>query len=152
MTASSPPFLISEVACDSPLHLQQLDLRGRVLRIPLGLDPASARNPREAEARHWVAIDPSSGAVVGCVSLLPLAHPGDSKLFQMAVEPHLQGSGVGRALVHTLEAAARSAGARRILLHARITAEGFYARLGYLAEGDIFDEVSIPHRRMVKAL
>ncbi len=151
MTTSTPLLRISEVACDSPLHSKQLVLRGRVLRVPLGLDPASARNPREAEARHWVALDPSEN-VVGCVSLLPLDTPGDTKLFQMAVEPHLQGSGVGRLLVQTLEAAARAAGVRRITLHARLTAEGFYARLGYLAEGDIFDEVSIPHRRMLKAL
>jgi predicted GNAT family N-acyltransferase len=39
-----------------------------------------------------------------------------------------------------------------MVLHARSGAEGFYLRLGYLAEGAPFDENTIPHVRMTKRL
>lgn len=141
---------IVEVVTDTPLHVAQLELRGAVLRIPLGLDPATARNPREAEAQHFVALDPHD-AVMGCVSLLPLGN-GVGKLFQMAVAERYQRQGLGQRLVRALEAAAGEAGFRRIQMHARDIAVPFYEKLGYACEGDLFYEVSIPHYTMAKEL
>ena len=43
-------------------------------------------------------------------------------------------------------------GFKRIVLNARLGAEGFYARFGYQAEGEPFDENTIPHIRMSKDL
>ena len=37
-------------------------------------------------------------------------------------------------------------------LHAREAAVPFYERLGYLSEGEPFDEVGLPHRAMRKRL
>jgi predicted GNAT family N-acyltransferase len=37
-------------------------------------------------------------------------------------------------------------------MHARIGAEGFYARLGYKPEGPIFEENTVPHVKMTKRL
>jgi predicted GNAT family N-acyltransferase len=151
---TSPPpdsaLTILPVVVDSPEHAAQLALRGRVLRTPLGLDPATARHPAEAQATHWCAYS-AQGALVGCVSLLPLEW-GEVKLFQMAVEPQWQGRGVGRALVLAFEDHAAAILTSRVVLHARCEAQGFYARLGYLPEGDVFEEVSIPHILMVKDL
>ena len=39
-----------------------------------------------------------------------------------------------------------------MVLNARMGAEGFYAHFGYLAEGEPFDENTIPHIRMTKRL
>jgi ElaA protein len=39
-----------------------------------------------------------------------------------------------------------------MVLNARLGAEGFYARYGYQAEGEPFDENTVPHIRMTKAL
>jgi predicted GNAT family N-acyltransferase len=145
----TPALTISPVAPDSAEHAAQLALRGRVLRVPLGLDPATARHPQEAQATHWCAY--SGDQLVGCVSLLPLEW-GDVKLLQMAVEPAWQGRGVGRALVEAFEAHAQAILAARVILHARLTAQGFYARLGYTPQGETFEEVSIPHIVMTKDL
>ena len=41
---------------------------------------------------------------------------------------------------------------RRLVLHARATAVGFYERLGYRIEGPEFCEVTIPHYPMGKSL
>jgi predicted GNAT family N-acyltransferase len=51
-----------------------------------------------------------------------------------------------------VEAALAEAGVRVVLLHARVSVLGFYAKLGYLAEGDDFPLVGIPHRAMRKRL
>lgn len=77
---------------------------------------------------------------------------GVVKLRQMAVDPALHRSGVGAALVRRLEADARSRGVRQVVMNARLTAVPFYAALGYAEEGPLFEEVGVPHRRMVKAL
>ena len=47
------------------------------------------------------------------------------------VEPSHQGSGVGRKLMETIHAKALSAGIPRLLVPSSLTAEGFYASLGY---------------------
>jgi len=39
-----------------------------------------------------------------------------------------------------------------MVLNARLGAEGFYARFGYQASGEPFDENTIPHVRMSKDL
>jgi predicted GNAT family N-acyltransferase len=38
------------------------------------------------------------------------------------------------------------------VLHARLGADGFYARLGYRAHGAPFDEHTVPHILMTKRL
>lgn len=137
------------VAPDAPLIARELDLRFQVLRDPLGLGPDSVRFPFEHESLHLLAIE--AGEVVGCV----LFHPESAtsgKLYQMAVAPERQGRGLGARLVGALEARLRRDGYARVVLHARATAIGFYAALGYQAVGPPFDEVGIAHQRMEKAL
>lgn len=137
------------VAPDAPLVARELDLRFRVLRDPLGLDPDTVHFPFEHESLHLLAIE--AGEVVGCVLFHPES-PTAGKLFQMAVAPERQRRGLGSRLVRTLEARLRQDGFARVVLHARATATGFYAALGYRPVGAPFDEVGIPHQRMEKAL
>jgi predicted GNAT family N-acyltransferase len=47
---------------------------------------------------------------------------------------------------------ARDAGFKKIRMHARKTAVGFYEKLGYTVIGKEFTEVSIPHLLMEKKL
>ena len=120
-----------------------------MLRKPLGQGRDAVEFPFEAESLHLVALD--AGRVVGCV----LFHPEGSatgRLFQMAVEPDRQGTGLGTRLVRALEDALSARGFREITLHARDTAVGFYARLGYVSFGAPYVEVGIPHQGMRRAL
>jgi predicted GNAT family N-acyltransferase len=70
----------------------------------------------------------------------------------MAVEPARQGTHVGQALVRELEQEVSRRGFRTVTLHARETAVGFYARLGYQVFGEPFTEVGVPHRHMRREL
>jgi predicted GNAT family N-acyltransferase len=68
----------------------------------------------------------------------------------MAVKAGYEVQGVGRRLLRSLEALLATRGVTQLSLHARISAAGFYEKLGYVRSGAPFVEVGIPHIRMEK--
>ena len=125
-------------------------LRHRVLRAPLGLDFSAAQLEAEAAQIHvalWL-----DDELAGTLLLLPPDPHGQARLRQMAVAPELRGRGYGKLLVRHGEAELGRLGTVEAMLHARETAVGFYAELGYVSEGDPFLEVTLTHRLMRKRL
>lgn len=51
-----------------------------------------------------------------------------------------------------VERAAREVGYESVVLHAQVPVVDFYAKLGYEAVGEEFEDAGIPHRKMTKAL
>lgn len=133
----------------SAFYAQEVALRRRVLREPLGLDFTPEQLEAEKRDLHLVAVD--DGRVVGCLVLTPLGG-GAVQMRQVAVEPSWQGKGVGKRLVETSEALARERGYAEMVLHARETAVDFYLKQGYRVRGEPFIEVTIPHREMFKLI
>lgn len=78
--------------------------------------------------------------------------PGVGRIGRMAVNRVLRGSNLGRDLLRALMQAAAQRGDHEVLLHAQRTAEGFYARLGFVRRGEPFEEAGIVHVEMVHAL
>jgi N-acetylglutamate synthase-like GNAT family acetyltransferase len=137
------------ITTHDPEYRQEKDLRNRVLRMPLGL-VLSEQDMRSEDAQlHLVALD-GQGNVIGC---LLVAFSGDTARFrQMAVEETYQGKGIGTELIKKAEQDVRARDIRTVTLHARVTAQGFYEKLGYTTTSDIFTEVTIPHIAMEKKL
>ena len=73
-------------------------------------------------------------------------------LGRLAVLAAARGTGLGVELVRAIEAAGRERGGVEVELHAQVRALGFYERLGYVAEGPVFDDAGIPHRTMTRVL
>lgn len=124
-------------------------MREATLRQPLGLSLTEEERADDALRRHFCAT--VQGAVVGSVSLKPL----DSEtvqLRQMAVAESRRREGIGARLIARAEDWARGEGYRRIVLNARRGAEAFYAAHGYRAQGEPFEENTVPHVRMTKRL
>ena len=142
-------ILVLEAPLGSALYRQALALREAVLRRPLGLTLSEEELEDDKLRTHFCAV--KHGAVLACVSLKPL-EDSSIQLKQMAVEVDRRLASIGAALVAHAEAWARGRSINEMVLHARIGAEGFYARLGYEAEGTIFDENTIPHVKMTKRL
>ena len=88
---------------------------------------------------------------MGCLVLTPV-NAEEIKMRQVAVDDRIQRKGIGTELVLFSERLARDRGYKRMVLNARDTAVPFYLRLNYAVDGDPFEEVGIPHFRMVKAL
>jgi YbgC/YbaW family acyl-CoA thioester hydrolase len=78
--------------------------------------------------------------------------PGVAKIGRMAVSQAMRGSNVGRAVLDALMKAARERGYREAVLHAQMSASGFYTRAGFTPRGTMFEEVGIPHIEMVRSL
>ncbi len=100
----------------------------------------------DATALHALARN-RLGLALGTGRLVELS-PGVGKIGRMAVRADMRGAGVGRAVLDTLVAAARQRGLREVVLHAQLTAAGFYRGAGFSARGGVFEEVGIPHQEM----
>jgi predicted GNAT family N-acyltransferase len=59
---------------------------------------------------------------------------------------------LGQILMAAVEQRARNCGLRGSILNAQVDVIPFYEKLGYLAEGEIFEDAGIPHRTMRKQL
>jgi YbgC/YbaW family acyl-CoA thioester hydrolase len=78
--------------------------------------------------------------------------PGVAKIGRMAVLRPMRGSTIGREVLAALMNAARQRGDREVLLHAQMSAAGFYRRAGFVTRGPVFEEAGIQHVEMVSAL
>ncbi|MCB9251561.1 MAG: GNAT family N-acetyltransferase [Flavobacteriales bacterium] len=125
-------------------------MRERVLRIPLGLK--FTEEELRAENTEYHIIAKLNDTLIGVLLLKPVGTNGILKMRQVAVDPEVQGKGIGSEMVKFSEDFARSKNFVRMELHARETAVPFYLREGYILTGQPFTEVGIPHRKMYKEL
>jgi predicted GNAT family N-acyltransferase len=125
-----------------------VELRRRVFCEEQGVAPAVEMDGRDGDAIHVVAVRGSD--VVGTCRLLIDA--GSAKLGRMAVAAGERGQGLGTRLLHAAEREARTAGARRVALHAQAHARALYAVNGYAPYGEPFVEAGISHVAMEKLL
>jgi predicted GNAT family N-acyltransferase len=128
---------------------EMVKLREEILRKPLGL--SFSPEELEAEKNHLLLAAYEDDQLLGCCMLVQ--EGADTvRLRQMAVVDDLQGKGVGRVLMQFAENLAHDRGFKRITMHARKNAMGFYEKMGYKKTGDEFLEITIPHYVMEKEL
>ena len=99
---------------------------------------------------HAVAV--RQGAVIATGRLLPDVDGKGPHVGRMAVEQAWRRAGIGGRVLAFLEEQGRALGFERITLHAQEYVKSFYAGHGYEEVGEMFREVGIPHREMVKEL
>lgn len=104
----------------------------------------------DTDAVHCIGY--ADGTPVAAGRLVPMRDGGGDygKIGRMCVLASHRGSGVGAAVLETLERYGASQGVTLFRLGAQLTAQGFYERAGYTAFGDIFDDAGIPHIMMEK--
>jgi ribosomal protein S18 acetylase RimI-like enzyme len=127
---------------------EMVALRHRVLRAPLGLTFSEEQLSAEAGQIHLALRQ--DDVLAGTLLLMPPDRNDEGRLRQMAIRPDLARRGLGTLLVRYGEGQLQLLGATSARLAARENAVGFYTRLGYVAEGTPFTEVTLPHRLMRK--
>lgn len=142
-------FSILEITHGTPVYHEMVALREEVLRKPLGLRFSQQDIAGEKGDIHLAAF--LGGELVGTVLLRPESDKV-CRLRQMAVRVDLRRQGVGRRLVERAERLLAARDYRAVTLHAREAAVPFYEALGYVAVGEPFTEVTIPHVAMQKVL
>jgi ribosomal protein S18 acetylase RimI-like enzyme len=130
-------------------YQQMVQLRNDILRKPLKLTLTPEELEKEKEEILIGAFEEEK--MLGCCMLI-IVDPTTVRLRQMAVLNNLQGKGIGRALMQFAENIARDRGFKKIIMHARKSAAGFYEKLGYQVCSEEFEEVTLPHYEMEKKL
>ncbi|HEY8444338.1 MAG TPA: GNAT family N-acetyltransferase [Clostridia bacterium] len=74
------------------------------------------------------------------------------RLGRILVKKEYRGQGLGAAIMSYCEQIAREKGCKTLELNAQYRAIGFYEKVGFIAEGDFFEEAGIKHRKMKKVL
>ena len=130
-------------------YQQMVQLRNDILRKPLKLTLTPEELEKEKDEILIGAFEEEK--MLGCCMLI-VVDPTTVRLRQMAVLNNLQGKGIGRALMQFAENIARDRGFKKIIMHARKSAAGFYEKLGYQVCSGEFEEVTLPHYEMEKKL
>lgn len=106
------------------------------------LDDCDGKDREATQVIYWHQAKP-----IGTMRLRAITE-GVWKLERMAVLPNMRGTGVASAMIREAMLHVKHLGARVIVLDAQQKAIGLYTRHGFLTEGDVFEEVGIPHVTM----
>lgn len=134
------------------------ELRRSVLRPTLSIHDQLPGDER-SDTVHLGAVDEYGTALCACF-VYPDPCPwlperdGAWHLRQMATDPAHRGEGLGAAVITATIEHVRGVGGALLWCHARETATGFYARLGFVPHGPVFTDErhTIPHQSMWREL
>ena len=96
----------------------------------------------DEDSHHILALS-YAGQAIGCGRILSNAHIG-----RIAVLQEWRGKKVGTALLEGLLIYASNRHYHGVDLDAQVQALPFYQRFGFVAEGEVFMDANIPHRKM----
>lgn len=134
---------------ESTSYEDVLDLRHRILRLPLGMNLYEEDLSEDKD--QYIIIGIENKMVVACL-MLKILDKDTIKFRQMAVDTLCQQKGMGAMLIRYAENFCFLNDYTKVELHARKSAEGFYSKLHYQIQGSEFLEVGIPHVKMTKEL
>ncbi len=143
-------FQLIEINFSSPEYDDTVWLRTEVLRKPLNMEFRAEDLALEYDQFHFGLYD--SGNILRACLILKEVDQHVVKMRQVAVSKDYQRKGLGKIMVSKLELWIKYKGYKKIVLSARDTAVAFYLSMGYSIEGEIFEEVGIPHQSMYKIL
>jgi ElaA protein len=83
---------------------------------------------------------------------LRITDDGHAKVERVAVLDRFRGRAIGDALMALVEATAAELGHEEAILGAQVQVIPFYEKRGWNAEGPVFLDAGIPHRKMRKRL
>jgi len=132
---------VERAACDS--------LRRAVFIDEQHVPEADEWDGHDDEAVHFLAVEGDRPVGTARLRFLP---DGVGKAERVAVARDRRGAGIGRRLMDALVERVRAAGGTAVQLASEVAAIPFYERLGWIAEGDVFDDAGIPHRHMFRNL
>lgn len=121
-------------------------VRYEVFVIEQKVPPELEMDEMDAVCIHAVAYD-AQHKPIATGRLLPDGHIG-----RMAVRKRARGTGIGGLVLQRLIQAARTRGDTEVVLSAQVHALGFYARYGFVAEGEVYMDAGIAHRTMSLSL
>ena len=119
-------------------------LRDEVFVVEQRITAEAEVDGKDPECAHVMGRTPAGDLVA--TARIFLDHD-PAKVGRVAVRPDMQRHGVGTALMKYVH---EVVGTRPAMLSAQAYLRAWYTRLGWTAQGDLYDEAGIPHVRMVR--
>lgn len=110
------------------------DFRYKVLREPWGMSKGTEKDDYEPISRHFMAVDESTGEVIGVVKLFE-KEPGIGWFSHLGVVPSHQHEGVGKLLLNYIEGEARKSGYTILGCMSRLNTTKYFEKFGYKING-----------------
>ena len=121
-----------------------LKLRADVFVVEQKIWQENDVDGRDPDALHILGRD-AAGELIATARVLQLESP--IEVGRIVVRKDVRGQGVGSALLTYVE---RFLGPCTAVMSAQAYLEDWYAKRGWMREGDVYDEVGIPHIRLVR--
>jgi ribosomal protein S18 acetylase RimI-like enzyme len=116
--------------------------RWLVLRAPLGMPRGTEKDKYENSAFHIVAL--GDNKIIGSARLRLLSVELGSIAY-VAVLPEFHNQGIGTKLMEKLLKIAANKNLKILRLMTRVNTVCFYKRFGFVADGEFFNYLNIPH-------
>lgn len=129
--------------------LAAFQIRKEVFSDEQGVPPELERDAHDEKATHLLANTQETPIGAARVRHIPGA---GYKIERVSILRKYRGLGMGKILFRKILMRLKSQGANRIYIHAQTATIPFYEKLGLVAEGPIFEEAGISHRKMVVEL
>ncbi|MCU0550797.1 MAG: GNAT family N-acetyltransferase [Leptolyngbya sp. Prado105] len=120
-------------------------IRRRVFQIEQGVDAALEFDGLDADAVHFLAYVGQNAVGTSRIRFL---NDYVVKMERLAVLPELRNYGVGRKIVETVLEFLTDKNITQVKIHAQTAVVGFYQNLGFITEGEEFEEAGIRHIKM----
>lgn len=120
-------------------------LRRTVFIEEQNVPEADEMDDLDADAIHLLATDDADRPVA---TARLLVRDDIGKIGRVCVLADQRGTGLGAALMRAAIDALAARAVRQVRLGSQTHAMGFYEKLGFVAEGPVYDDAGIPHRDM----
>ncbi len=120
-------------------------VRSRVFQDEQGVDPALEFDGLDQVATHFLAYEGERAVGTARIRFLD-SHT--AKLERVAVLANRRRHGIGRKIVETALEFLASKNISDLRIHAQISVVAFYQKLGFVTEGEEFEEAGISHIKM----
>lgn len=133
-----------------PKDLPQIyQIRYLVFQIEQGVEPELEFDGKDDTSTHFLVYLEEKPVGTARVRFL---QPHIAKVERVAVLSKLRGKGIGYRLMEYILDYLATQNVREVCMHAQTPVRMFYEKLGFEAEGEVFEEAGIPHITMRKLL
>ncbi|MEZ4827048.1 MAG: GNAT family N-acetyltransferase [Bacteroidia bacterium] len=140
-----PTHIVVSLADTDELYNHVFSIRTTVFVNEESVDAEDEYDGFDFLSNHYLAW--YDGIPAGAARWRTIPATGKVRLERFAVLKPYRGKGVGAALLEKILADVPKS--REIFVHAQLHNLGFYARFGFVEEGETFEEAGLPHRKMV---
>ncbi|BAY77825.1 GCN5-related N-acetyltransferase [Nostoc linckia NIES-25] len=124
-------------------------IRKSVFQEEQGVDPALEFDGKDETSYHLIAY--LDNKAVGTTRIRYL-DDASAKIERLAVLSTARGQGIGKKIMENALLFLASKNIREVVIHSQEYMKYLYQKLGFVEEGEIFEEVGIPHVKMRKSL